>query len=43
MDLGYERGVIEAERLHVEAYASQDAVEGPRAFSEKRKPVWQGR
>lgn len=43
MDLGYERGMIEAERLHVEVYASQDAVEGPRAFSEKRKPIWQGR
>ena len=43
MDLGYERGVIEADRLHVEVYASQDAIEGPRAFAEKRKPVWQGR
>ena len=43
MDLGYERGVIEAARLHVEVYASQDAIEGPRAFAEKRKPVWQGR
>ena len=43
MDLGYERGMIEAERLHVEVYASEDAVEGPRAFSEKRKPIWRGR
>jgi enoyl-CoA hydratase/carnithine racemase len=43
MDLGYERGVIEADRLHVEVYASQDAIEGPKAFAEKRKPVWQGR
>ena len=42
MDLGYERGVIEAEALF-EVYASQDAVEGRRAFPEKRKPVWQGR
>ncbi len=24
-------------------YRSEDAQEGPRAFSEKRKPVWQGR
>jgi enoyl-CoA hydratase len=43
MDLGYERGVIEANRLHVETYASLDAIEGPRAFAEKRKPVWQGK
>jgi hypothetical protein len=28
MDFGYEKGAIEAERLHVEVYASQDAVEG---------------
>jgi enoyl-CoA hydratase len=28
---------------HVKAYTSEDAQEGPLAFSEKRKPVWQGR
>lgn len=33
----------EAERLHAEAYASLDAIEGPKAFAEKRKPLWQGR
>ena len=43
MDMGYERGVIEADRLHVEVCASHDAIEGPKAFSEKRKPVWQGK
>ncbi len=43
MDLGYAAGVAEADRLHVEVYASQDAIEGPKAFAEKRKPVWQGR
>ncbi|BAT58526.1 carnitinyl-CoA dehydratase [Variibacter gotjawalensis] len=43
MDLGCADGLIEANRLHVETYASQDAIEGPRAFAEKRKPVWQGR
>jgi enoyl-CoA hydratase len=43
MDLGYTQGIVEAERLHIETYASLDAIEGPRAFAEKRKPVWQGR
>ena len=43
MDLGRGEGLAAAHRLHVEAYASQDAIEGPRAFAEKRKPVWQGR
>jgi enoyl-CoA hydratase/carnithine racemase len=43
MDLGYERGLIEADRLHVEVYASEDATEGPKAFAEKRKPMWRGR
>jgi enoyl-CoA hydratase/carnithine racemase len=26
-----------------ELFSSEDAVEGPRAFAEKRKPVWRGR
>lgn len=43
MDLGCEKGLIEADRHHAEAYASLDAIEGPKAFAEKRKPVWQGR
>ena len=43
MDLGCEKGLVEANRLHVEAYASLDAIEGPRSFAEKRKPVWQGK
>jgi enoyl-CoA hydratase len=43
MDLGCAKGLIEAGKLHTEAYASQDAIEGPRAFAERRKPVWQGR
>lgn len=43
MDIGCERGLIEAGRLHAEVYASYDAIEGPRAFAEKRKPVWQGK
>ena len=24
-------------------FGSEDAIEGPRAFAEKRKPVWRGR
>ncbi|MBN9493171.1 enoyl-CoA hydratase/isomerase family protein, partial [bacterium] len=43
MGLGLESGLIEAGRLHEEVYASQDAIEGPKAFAEKRKPNWQGR
>jgi len=43
MDLGYAQGIVEAERLHIETYASLDAIEGPKAFAERRKPVWQGR
>ena len=43
MDLGCEDGLVEADRLHVETYASLDAIEGPKAFAEKRKPVWQGK
>ena len=33
----------EAERIWEPAYLSHDAQEGPRAFREKRSPVWQGR
>ncbi len=43
MDLGCEAGLEEGKRLHEVVYASQDAIEGPRAFAEKRAPVWQGR
>ena len=32
-----------AERLFATVYLSDDAQEGPRAFQEKRPPVWQGR
>src|SRR5205823_2099854 len=33
----------EAERLYRPVYLSEDALEGPRAFRERRKPEWRGR
>jgi 1,4-dihydroxy-2-naphthoyl-CoA synthase len=35
IDAGYE--------AHFTAYTSEDAQEGPLAFSQKRKPEWKGR
>jgi len=43
MDLGCAAGLAEGKRLHEVVYASEDAIEGPRAFAEKRPPVWAGR
>jgi enoyl-CoA hydratase len=43
MDAGCQGGLEQGKRLHERVYASMDAVEGPRAFAEKRAPVWQGR
>jgi enoyl-CoA hydratase len=43
MNLGCERGLAEAKRIYAKVYASEDAQEGPRAFAEKRAPVWRGR
>ncbi len=43
MSLGAERAYEAAMKFHEVVYASEDAVEGPRAFAEKRKPVWKGR
>lgn len=43
MDLGCKNGLEEGKRLHQVVYESQDAIEGPRAFAERRKPVWQGK
>lgn len=43
MDLGCSEGLEEGRRLHEIVYASRDAIEGPRAFVEKRSPVWQGK
>ncbi len=43
MSLGCQRGLAEAKRIYAKVYASDDAQEGPRAFAEKRAPVWRGR
>ena len=41
--LNRQRGFAEAKRIYAKVYASDDAQEGPRAFAEKRAPLWQGR
>ncbi len=38
-----ERSILDQHPTAVRLWASQDAIEGPRAFAEKRPPVWQGR
>lgn len=40
--LPYEEAMSRKYSAYEEARASADFIEGPRAFSEKRKPVWQG-
>ncbi len=43
MSVGCETGLDLAWHIYREAYASEDAQEGPRAFAEKRTPRWKGR
>lgn len=43
MDLGCKAGLEEGKRLHEVVYSSRDAIEGPKAFAEKRAPIWQGK
>lgn len=38
-----ERSILDQHPTAVRLWASQDAIEGPTAFAQKRQPVWQGR
>lgn len=42
-ELGRAAALEAARAVHEATYLSDDAQEGPRAFSEKRKPIWSGR
>lgn len=42
-EMGRAAAIDAAYAAHEECYNSSDAQEGPRAFAEKRKPVWQGK
>jgi enoyl-CoA hydratase/carnithine racemase len=42
-DRGWEEGLDHADEIYEKVYLSEDGQEGPRAFAEKRKPVWKGR
>ena len=41
--LDYEGALKLESELSTQIFQSEDAKEGPKAFAEKRKPVWQGR
>jgi enoyl-CoA hydratase/carnithine racemase len=43
MSVGCEDGLVQAKRIYEAVYGSEDAQEGPRAFAEKRPPIWRGR
>ena len=42
-NIGADAGLAEAKKIYEPVYSSEDGIEGPRAFAEKRKPVWQGK
>ncbi len=43
MNLGSDEAFERAMAIYEPVYASADAEEGPRAFAEKRKPLWRGK
>jgi enoyl-CoA hydratase/carnithine racemase len=43
LDKGLEAGFREEQRLLAECMRTEDAAEGPRAFAEKREPIYKGR
>jgi enoyl-CoA hydratase/carnithine racemase len=42
-EMGWTAGLDTGDRIYEKVYLSEDGQEGPRAFKEKRKPVWQGK
>jgi enoyl-CoA hydratase/carnithine racemase len=42
-EVGRTQAVAHANAVYETVYRSQDALEGPRAFAERRDPVWSGR
>lgn len=42
IDLGCSAGLEVAKEAHKRVYSSRDAIEGSRAFAEKRAPKWIG-
>ncbi|HZZ46475.1 MAG TPA: enoyl-CoA hydratase-related protein [Pseudonocardia sp.] len=42
-EMGWTAALDTGDRIYEQVYLSDDGQEGPRAFKEKRKPVWQGR
>jgi enoyl-CoA hydratase len=42
-EVGSSEAIRKADQIFEPVYQSEDAIEGPQAFREKRKPVWRGR